>query len=217
MGAASAPAVVSVLLAVAVCPAFAEHTDCERLATFYVVNHGRHTAIVLRGRDLEERLPELAATIGTASLVEFGWGDAAFYRTLEPTASLALRAVLFPTAAVLHVVTIPDNDLRTYFPGSTVVTLVVPASGYARLLDYLVETFARTADGSLIALDPGLYGESRFYRAEGSFHAFNTCNTWVARAVAATGYPIRGTAVVTADGLLNALRRGTNTPCYIAD
>ena len=100
---------------------------------------------------------------------------------------------------------------------STVVTLEVPASGYARLLNYLVETFARTADGSLIALDPGLYGESRFYRAEGSFHAFNTCNTWVARAVAATGYPIRSTAVVTADGLLNALRRGTNTPCYIAD
>ena len=189
---------------------------CGSQREFYVVGHGWHTGLVIRARDLEERLPELAASLGAASLVELGWGDAAFYRASEPTASLALRAVLFPTATVLHVVAIPETDLRAYFPGSTVITLAVPASGYERLLDHLIETFARTAEGGLIALEPGLYGESRFYRAEGSFHAFNTCNSWVARAVATTGYPLRTTAAVTADGVLNELRRGTDTPCHVA-
>jgi hypothetical protein len=130
--------------------------------------------------------------------------------------SLALRAVLYPTDAVLHVVAIPERDLRTYFPGSTVVTVAVPQSGYERLLDHLVETFARTPDGGLIGLEPGLYGRSRFYRAEGWFDSSNTCNTWVARAVAATGYPLRNTAMITADGLLNALRQATDSPCHIA-
>ena len=191
--------------------------SCEPQREFNIVSHGWHTGVVIRARDLEERLPELAPTFSAASLVELGWGDAAFYRAPEPTVSLALRAVLYPTAAVLHVVAIPSSELRGHFPGSTVVTLTVPESGYERLLDYLVETFARTSDGGLVAREPGLYGRSRFYRAEGWFHAFNTCNTWVARAVASTGYPLRNTAVVTADGVLNELRQATDTPCYVAD
>ena len=191
--------------------------SCEPQQEFSVVGHGWHTGVVIRARDLERRLPELAVSLGAASLVELGWGDAAFYRAPEPTLSLALRAVLYPTDAVLHVVAIPNRNLRAHFPDSTVVTVAVPESGYARLLDHLVETFARTPDGGLIALEPGLYGRSRFYRAEGLFDASNTCNTWVARAVAATGYPVRKTTVVTAGGLLNELRRATDTPCYVAD
>lgn len=83
----------------------------------------------------------------------------------------------YPTDAVLHVVGIPNRDLGTEFPGSTVVNVAVPASGYERLLDHLVETFTRIPDGGLIPLEPGLYGRSYFYRAQGSFDASNTCNT----------------------------------------
>lgn len=191
--------------------------SCEPQREFNIVSHGWHTGVVIRARDLEERLPELATSLSAATLVELGWGDAAFYRAPEPTVSLALRAVLYPTAAVLHVVAIPNSDLRGYFPGSTVVTLTVPESGYERLLDYVVETFARTSDGGLVAGEPGLYGRSRFYGAEGWFHASNTCNTWVARAVAATGFPLRNPAVATSDGVLNELRQETDTPCYVAD
>lgn len=191
--------------------------SCGPQREFSVVGHGWHTGVVVRARDLEERLPELADSLSAASLVELGWGDAAFYRAPEPTMSLALRAVLYPTDAVLHIVAIPNRNLRAHFPDSTVVTVTVPASGYGRLLDHLVETFARTPDGGLIALEPGLYGRSRFYRAEGLFYASNTCNTWVARAVAATGYPLRKTTVITADGLLNELHRATDTPCYVSE
>lgn len=189
--------------------------SCKPQREFHVVGHGWHTGVVVHARDLQERLPELAARLGAARLVELGWGDAAFYQAPEPTVSLALRAMLYRTATVLHVVAIPHSDPQTYFPGSTVFTLKVPTNGYERLLDQLVGTFERTPDGGLVALQPGLYGESQFYRAQGSFHAFNTCNTWVARAVAATGYPLQNTAVVTADGLLSELRQATDTSCYV--
>lgn len=188
--------------------------SCGPSRTFHIVSHGWHAGVVIASRDLAERVPELTAGLGAARLVELGWGDAAYYQTPEPTMSLALRAVLYPTDAVLHVVTISAADPRSEFPGSTVVTLTVPASGYERLLDHLVETFERTPDGAPIALGAGLYGDSRFYRARGRFHAFNTCNTWVARGVATTGYPLRSPTVVTTEGLLTELRRAPNTPCF---
>ncbi len=191
--------------------------SCGPSRTFHVVSHGWHAGVVIPSRDLAGRLPELNARLGTASLVELGWGDAAYYQTPEPTTSLALRAVLYPTDAVLHVVTMSSTEPQSEFPNSTVFTLTVPASGYERLLDHLVETFERTPDGEPIALGPGLYGDSRFYRARGQFHAFNTCNTWVARGVEVTGYPLSSSTIVTADGLLTELRRETNTPCYAAD
>ena len=190
---------------------------CQRGQAFSVVSHGWHTGVVVGARDLEKRLPELAASLSGASKVEVGWGDAAFYRAPEPTVSLALRAILYPTDTVLHVVSIPGADLRTHFPDSTVVTLMVSESGYDGLLDYIVDTFARTPDGHVIPLERGLYGRSRFYRAEGWFDSSNTCNTWVARAVAASEYPLRTTAVVTAEGLLNVLRRPIETPCHLTD
>jgi uncharacterized protein (TIGR02117 family) len=214
---------VTSLIATLICACAVPPSDvtapgsCEPQREFNIVGHDWHTGVVIRARDLEERLPEFATSLSAANFVEIGWGDAAFYRAPAPTVSLALRAVLYPTAAVLHVVAIPNSDLRGHFPGSTVVKLTVPESGYERLLDHLVETFARTPNGGLVALEPGLYGRSRFYRAEGWFHAFNTCNTWVARAVAATGYPLGNTAVVTADGVLNELRQATDSPCYVAD
>jgi hypothetical protein len=69
-----------------------------------------------------------------------------------------------------------------------------------------MEIFERRPDGEVIPLGTGLYGTSRFCRAKGSFHLFNTCHTWAARAFAATGTPV-STRVVTAGGLISQLRR----------
>jgi hypothetical protein len=37
---------------------------------------------------------------------------------------------------------------------------------------------------------------------------FNTCNTWVAKAIEKTGYPVSSTLTLTAESLLSQLRDG---------
>jgi len=197
-------------------PSEAVHSPatCGPQRAFHVVSHGWHAGIVVPAADLAAREPDLAAHLGAARLVEIGWGDAAFYRAPDPGAALALRALLYPTDTVLHVVAMADADPRERFPDAEVITLSVPASGFDRLLDHVLQTFARDPDGAPIALERGLYGESRFYRARGAFHAFNTCNTWVARAIATTGYPLETTSVVRAGTLLREIRRAPDRPCH---
>jgi uncharacterized protein (TIGR02117 family) len=111
-------------------------------------------------------------------------------------------------ATVLHAVKI-DGDPRRRFAASEVIEVRVTEDGYRRLLAFVAGTFTHSAAGTLAALGPGLYGESRFYQAEGSYSLFYTCNTWVAEALAASGCPMSPTAVITAGSVMSQLRRVT--------
>lgn len=176
--------------------------------TFYVVNHGLHTGLVIARPDLLQVLPALAEAFGDGDFVEFGWGDEDFYRAPQATLGLALRALFRSTAAVLHVVKIA-GDPRRRFAASEVIEVRVTADGYRQLLAFVAGTFTRSAAGALAALGPGQYGESRFYQAEGSYSLVYTCNTWVAEALAVSGCAVSPTAVVTAGNVMSQLRQAT--------
>ena len=162
-------------------------------------------------RSLVEVLPFLAEDVRGGEYVEIGWGDERFYQAQTVTAGLALRAILWPTSSVLHVVAFQGPPQR-YFSQSKVVELSVTQAGYRDLLAFVARSFTRTSDNALIRLGPGLYGDSWFYHAEGVFHAFNTCNTWVAEAIEKTGYPISSRTTLTAQDVLSQLRRSSNRP-----
>ena len=178
---------------------------CEPSHTLFVVSHGWHTGIVVNRMDLLNLLPVLAPELGQQEYVEIGWGEERYYQDAEPTSGMGLRALLWPNASVLQVVPF-GNPPRRYFPQSDVVEVRVDEAGYRAALAFMAATFTRTPEGGVIRLGPSLYGNGRFYRAEGSFHAFNTCNTWVARAIEKTGFPISGSTTLTAGGVVSQLR-----------
>lgn len=187
------------------------------MRAFHVVSHGWHTGIVVSRRDLIGVVPELAKDFGSGEYIEVGWGDERFYQAQKVTLTLALRAIFWPTSSVLHVVAVPYPP-RRFFPESEVVEVSVPRAGYEKLLVFLAGSFTRTYDNDIVRLGSGLYGDSRFYRAEGNFHAFNTCNTWVAASIEKTGYPISSAGTLTAKGVLSRLHRGNDADrdCYAA-
>ena len=172
---------------------------------FQVVKHGWHVGIVVDQDEMTPRVPLLDEHFSGAEHLEIGWGDARFYQAAEPSTGLALRAALWPTDSVMHVVGFSGDPAR-YFPASELVSVCVNRPAFKRMLDFIGDNFERRPDGKAIPLGPGLYGTSRFYRAKGSFHLFNTCNTWAARAVAATGLPV-STRIITAGELVSQLRR----------
>jgi len=184
--------------------------ECEELRTFYVINHGLHTGIAVKRKDLTNILPSLENDLDDGKYVEVGWGDERFYQARTVTPGLVIQAMLWPTSAVLHLVGIPDTPQR-YFPGNEILEISVPQPGYEKLLAYVAETFERTEDDHITRLGHGLYGNSHFYRAKGVFHTFNTCNTWVAKSIEISGYPITSRGIVRADNLLSRLRRDIDT------
>jgi len=162
----------SVLFSCSALAACAQQPACDAARTLYVVSHGWHSGIVVERADLVARLPSLE--IGQGRYVEVGWGEERFYQARETTVGMALGAVLRSNPSVLQVVPFADPP-RRYFAGSEVRELRTDDAGYAAALDFIAASFTP----GLERLGRSLYGEGWFYRARGSFHLFNTCNSWV--------------------------------------
>lgn len=81
--------------------ALPDSSEDER--TIFVVSHGWHTGLILPYESLSA-LPDLEKVMGESTYFEFGWGDADFYQAEEVTSGITLKAILWPTESVLHVV-----------------------------------------------------------------------------------------------------------------
>lgn len=179
-------------------------TDCSAGHDIHVVSHGWHTGIIIEAAALDSRISALKARFPQSRYYEIGWGDAGFYQANEITFGLALQALFASTGSVLHVVGI-DQSPQQRFAHSKVRTLSINGEGFANLLRYLRSSFAYTKNGNIIALKRGLYGDSEFYAASGTFHAFNTCNTWTAKALYSAGIDISPTFRLTADSVMRKI------------
>jgi len=172
----------------------------------FVTSNGWHSSIVVARADLPTDLLPETADFPEAQYFEFGWGDAAYYPAKETTFGMTLSAALVPTPAVVHVVGL-DRHPADAFPQAEVITLAMDAQGLERILTFVDASFARNGAGRVAASGPGLYRNSRFYPATGSFHLFNTCNTWTAKALVAAGFDVDAGAATRAEGLMKQLRR----------
>jgi uncharacterized protein (TIGR02117 family) len=170
----------------------------------YVMRRGWHAGLIVeRAALLRAGQPAEAADFPAAAFLEFGWGDRRYYMAPDPTPGMALRAALTPTPAVLHV------EPRGRPPdGATPDALAVALSeaDFARLARALSETFERRPGEIATPIAPGQRPGARFYVATGRFHLLNTCNTWIARTLAAAGVAIDPRGTATAGDLMRRLR-----------
>ncbi|MGH6893196.1 MAG: DUF2459 domain-containing protein [Dongiaceae bacterium] len=177
----------------------------EAARTVYVVGNGWHTGIVLAREDLlPGRLPE-AADFPKATFLEFGWGDRDYYPAPRPTFAMALEAALTPTPAVMHLAGFHQPPQHSY-PEAEVLSVALTTAELDRMIAGIDADFERPLGGRATAIGPGLYPDSRFYRARGRFHLFNTCNTWTAHKLATAGLALSSNGVITAGDLMRRLR-----------
>jgi uncharacterized protein (TIGR02117 family) len=148
----------------------------------YLIGHGWHTGIALRAADIDfGRWPQIPHPAG-ARHIEIGWGDRDFYPAPGFNLWYGAKALFWPTPSVLHVVGFDEPPARR-FPASSVREVRVSREGLERLLAYVASSFEPGA----APIAPSLYAAGAFYPSRETFHIFNTCNTWVARALREAG------------------------------
>lgn len=170
----------------------------------YIVNHGKHTGIVVNRREVQESLwPELVDFPNTTYL-EVGWGAADYYPATQPTISMGLQALLFPSASVLHVVPLPKSFVVSFPPGR-VVAISLSVEGFARLCEFIHNSYTHDAQGRALPVGNSVYGQGYFYQAQGQYHLLNNCNHWTASALRVAGYPITPVYAITANNVMSQL------------
>ncbi len=176
--------------------------------TIHIIRHGWHTGIAVRCADVPPGMLPVVRDFPDADHLEFGWGDDAFYRSPDPTKGIAVRAALWPTPSVLHVVGLQGTPGANFpAPVTEILAVELSTEGWGRLVAFIDQRFARAANGRLQPLETGLYGASRFYRAQGSFYLPRMCNWWTAAALRAAGCPITPGFALNAGNVMWQTRR----------
>ena len=179
--------------------------ESEPRKTIYLVSHGRHAGIVLGRAEIPDNVWPAAGDFPDAQYLEVGWGDMDYYKTPDPHMGLIIKAALLPTASVLHIVAF-SGPVQAYFPYSEIIRIELTSAGFEHLSRTIAASFATDEAGNITSLGHGLYGNSRFYLSRESYHLFNTCNVWTARALRAAGLPITPATATRVENLMSQVR-----------
>jgi uncharacterized protein (TIGR02117 family) len=181
-------------------------SESEPRKTIYLVNHGWHAGIVLRRADIPDNIWPKLGNFPDMEYLEVGWGDMDYYQIPDPHLGFTLKAALLPTASVLHIVGF-NGHVPAYFPYSEIIRIELSSAGFERLSRTIASSFALDKAGNTTSPSPGLYGNSRFYLSRETYHLFNTCNVWTARALRTAGLPITPATATSVGNLMSQARK----------
>ncbi len=183
--------------------------DLTAKKEIYLIKQYWHTAIVIDKNDIiPEILPEVEY-FKDFSLLDFGWGDEEFYQHPDFDSGLAVKALFYATPSTLRVEGIRVSK-DTYFNISEIVVrILVTEEQLNKIVNYISSTFLRNNDGSPEILSEQGLGRIIFFKANGNYHLFNTCNTWLANCLVSAGIKIENNIILTEELFNEAAKVGT--------
>ncbi|MFW6222415.1 MAG: DUF2459 domain-containing protein [Bacteroidota bacterium] len=173
--------------------------------TVYVAQHAWHTGIVLKTSEISPEMCPGIAKYKKYSYIDISWGDEFYYQHIDPGIGLALRAVLFPTTAVIKYTGI-RSSVKHYYKHSNLMQIVLDSGQFNSLCMYISKSFQRDSLNRIILSTA--YGKAEhFYLAKRKYHLFRTCNTWVIKAFEKAGLKINSFFVLTSGQLFRRLKK----------
>ncbi len=174
----------------------------ESTRTVYVVTQGAiHTGIAVRRADIPERLWPTKEDYPQAKYLEAGWGDDDGYRK-DLTAWIVIKALFWPTRSVLQLDGFTNSVAANFNDSeSTIIAIDLTERGFERLCEHISKTHALDKSGKPIALG------NDWYRANGKYCVFKTCNTWVATGLRQAGCPITPLYCISRGPLVHQARK----------
>ena len=168
-----------------------------------------HTAIVIDKNDIDpEILPEVEY-FNNFSLLDFGWGDEEFYQHSGFDSGLAFKALFYTTPSTLRVEGIGISKDNYFDISEIVVRILVTEEQLNKIVNFISSTIYRNNNGLPVILSEQGLGRIIFFKANGNYHLFNTCNTWLARCLSSAGIKIEDNVILTEELFNEAAKVGT--------
>jgi len=150
----------------------------------FLNTNGVHLDVVFPVHNLNEALLN-GLNITDELYVSFGWGDENFYLNTPTWGDLTFKngfkALFLKSTTLIHLTKYKRRD-------NSWVMVKLSENQLKELNQYILKTFKNNTDGSKIILEgKGHAVNDAFYKANGSYSCFNTCNSWVNSAFKTSG------------------------------
>jgi len=172
----------------------------------YFIKQNWHTAIVFDVNDLDSQTFREFNYFKDYRMTDIGWGDEEFYQYPGFDSGLAFKALFYPTPSTLRVEGLNLSKEEYFNLSEIVIELVITDEQFKKICDYINKTFLEDDAGNTSILSRSGAGKIIFYKANGSYHLFNTCNTWLAKGLKEAGIEIEDNVVLT-EQLFNELAK----------
>ena len=166
---------------------YGQQSDCN--FPIYVSNvNNFHAEIILPVRnevfDWRQHLDlhQLGEEADRYQYLSFGWGDRQFFMNAAFDPITIFDVLFLPGPSVMHVWGHPESKLQLG-TGFELKQVNLSKAQYLKLTQFINNTFEHSTDDRTIYLKQGLYPNSGFYEAKGSYSAVHTCNSWTAEAL----------------------------------
>ncbi len=183
--------------------------DCVELTLF---TNGFHTDIAAPAAIFPEAHP-LRRLYPDAQTFLIGWGEERFYFSDGTDVWLGLNALIPPSPSVMHI-TYNAPAVAAYLGPNAETPVAVSTEGAASFVAFVDRALVLDEAGEVVRTSDGkIVGRSSFLRTRGSFHLFNVCNQWMARALRAAGINLNARAAWLGGPLVRAVEETGRTSC----
>lgn len=162
----------------------------------YVISNGFHTDMLI---PLQNESLDWITQVETDSIslekyrgykyISLGWGDEGFYMesfdNQFPSLMTTINAVLLPTESLMHIA-FYKYDISE---GEGVAKLLINEEQLEKLTAFAYQSFQQTENQKFIFYHRGYDEHDYFFKANGSYHLFNTCNAWTNNALKEANLP----------------------------
>lgn len=145
--------------------------------TIFLSTNGIHLDVITPKKDIDIELLAGIKTTETEYYLSFGWGEKNFYLNTptwnDLTFSTAIKALFLNSSTLMHIT-------RYHQKQNGWVEIKITETALQHLNTYLLNTFKVDENGYKIILEnKGYTTIDDFYKANGNYTCFNTCNSWV--------------------------------------
>lgn len=175
----------------------------------YLIKQRWHTAIVIQNKYINTTIFPEARLFGKYKLIDIGWGDAEFYQYPGFDSGLAMKALFLKTPSTLRVEGIALSSESYFDISEIVVRLNISKKQLEKITTYISNTVYKDYNSKPVILSKAGLGRIIFFKANGEYYLFNTCNTWLARCLSDAGIKIRNNLILTEELFNDVSQIGT--------
>ena len=181
------------------------NVDCSE-HQIYFIKQNWHTAIVFNAQEIDSILFREYNSFKKSNLIDIGWGDEEFYQYPGFDSGLAFKALFHATPSTLRVEGINITKEDYFELSEIVIEVTVSEKQFKNICAFINQSFYTNDAGETLILSQKVKGKIIFYKANGSYHLFNTCNTWLAKGLKEAGFEIEENVILT-EQLFNELAK----------
>ena len=175
----------------------------------YLIKQYWHTAIVIHREDIDTLIFPEVTMFSRFNIIDIGWGDEEFYQYDGFDAGLAFKALFYGTPSTLRVEGIGISKESYFNVSEIVIKILITPEQLDEILRFISNTVYRDSNGNPIVLSERGLGRIKFLKANGDYHLFNTCNTWLATGLQQSGVEITDDIILTEELFKEAAKVGT--------